>query len=415
MAAGSSKGKIRRIGFRITPMNHETSGVEVRSLPQTGETHENSHGFTLSRVAVFSSVILAILLLATTLVCLTWSYLWEGAVFRKWQIVPFSLTLLFIPMSILGWHRSDIWVRFLYRISSIWLGVLSFCVAASIASWIVFGLAKWLGLGVESPVVAGAFFGFACAVSIYAILNAGRVRITRVDVELPNLPDGWRSRRAALITDLHLGNLNGAEFASHIVARLQRLGPDVVFISGDLFDGTRARLDRLAAPLTRLRAPLGVYFVTGNHEEFVDRAEYTRVVEGLGIRVLHNEKITVEDLQIVGVHDGEAGDPELFHQVLKRVELDLGRPSILLVHRPANLSIAAEAGISLQLSGHTHGGQFWPWTLIVSRLYGRFAYGLNRLGNLMVYTTSGAGTWGPPMRTGTKSEIVLLRFVSSGI
>jgi hypothetical protein len=106
----------------------------------------------------------------------------------------------------------------------------------------------------------------------------------------------------------------------------------------------------------------------------------------------------------------EAGNPTELRSILRQAQIDRRQPSILLAHRPVNLSIAEEEGISLQVSGHTHGGQIWPWNLVVLRVYGRFASGLSRLGKLQVYTSNGVGTWGPPLRVGTKSEIVLIRF-----
>ena len=183
-----------------------------------------------------------------------------------------------------------------------------------------------------------------------------------------------------------------------------------VFISGDLFDGPEANPDVLVKPWTMLSAPAGVFYVTGNHEEFGDRTTLIDAVQRTGIRVLNNEKVDVDGLQIVGVHDGEAGDPRQFRAWLRRAELDGSRASILLAHQPSNLPIAEEEGISLQLSGHTHGGQIWPWTWMAARVHGRFNHGLNRFGKLLVYTSYGAGTWGVPMRVGTKSEITLIRF-----
>ena len=150
--------------------------------------------------------------------------------------------------------------------------------------------------------------------------------------------------------------------------------------------------------------------MTGNHDEFVDRSIFLNAVKGTGIRVLNNEKVNVDALQVIGIHDSEAENPAELRSILRQVQVDPLRPSILLAHRPVNLPEAEAEGISLQLSGHTHGGQMWPWNLLVSRIYGRAAHGLSRLGKLQVYTSNGVGTWGPPLRVGTKSEIVLIKF-----
>jgi predicted MPP superfamily phosphohydrolase len=123
--------------------------------------------------------------------------------------------------------------------------------------------------------------------------------------------------------------------------------------------------------------------------------------------------LEVQGLQIVGVHDGSAQNDREFREILARARIDRNRPSILLHHRPTHLSIPSEAGISLQLSGHTHRGQFWPWSHVVFMVYGPFAYGLHRLGSLQVITSSGVGTWGPPVRVATRSEIVLIEFISA--
>jgi hypothetical protein len=133
----------------------------------------------------------------------------------------------------------------------------------------------------------------------------------------------------------------------------------------------------------------------------------------VGVRVLNNEKVTIDGLQIVGIHYRESVNPQLFRSILRRASLDSGRASILLTHAPDRPAVAEEEGVSLQLSGHTHGGQFLPYTWIASRVYGRFVHGLSRIGNLLVFTNWGAGTWGAPMRVGTKPEIVLIRFESS--
>jgi predicted MPP superfamily phosphohydrolase len=215
---------------------------------------------------------------------------------------------------------------------------------------------------------------------------------------------------AALVSDAHLGHVRGPGFARRIVSMINRLRPDIVFIAGDWYDGTAADLHRLAEPWNELSVPLGAYFIAGNHEEFSDHTKYLEALKQSGIRVLNNEKVTVDGLQLVGVHHGDSADAQRLRSILQRAALERDQASVLLTHAPENLHVAEEEGISLQLSGHTHAGQFFPWTWAAARVYRQFVYGLSRLGNLMVYTSSGVGTWGPPLRVGTQSEIVLIQF-----
>lgn len=322
---------------------------------------------------------------------------------------PPGLTLAFVATTFLGRRYPNFGLRWLYRIAVLWLGILNFSFFGACATWVVSAAALWLPFHVEPKFIAEAFLGTAIFVSIYGLVNANRLHVTHISVDLANLPEAWQGRNVALVTDLHLGSVRGARYASRMVARLQSLQPDAVFISGDLFDGPEANPDPLIEPLKKLSAPAGIFFVTGNHEEFTDPADLIRALERTGIRVLNNEKVDIQGLQIVGVHDRETGDPRQFRALLRQAELDRSRASILLAHQPSSLAIAEEAGISLQLSGHTHGGQIWPWTWLAARVHGRFNYGLNQFGKMLVYTSSGAGTWGVPMRVGTKSEIVLIR------
>jgi predicted MPP superfamily phosphohydrolase len=374
----------------------------------TADSVSHDTRFPRSRIIVFVTVFLSVLLAANWFVGATWNHFSGMTAVPAWEIIGPGLTLAFIAVTLLGLRYSNFGLRLLYRISAVWLGVLNFSFLAACAIWIVSAAAMWLPFHFEPKVIAETFFGAAMLASIYGLVNANRLKVTRITVDLPNLPAVWQGREVALVTDLHLGNVRGARFASRVVAKLQSLEPAAVFISGDLFDGPEANPDPLVEPWKRLSAPAGIYYVTGNHEEFGDRANLIAAVQRTGIRVLHNEKVDVHGMQIVGVHDREAGDPQQFHSLLRQAELDGSRASILLAHQPSNLAIAEESGISLQLSGHTHGGQIWPWTWVAARVHGRFNHGLNRFKKLLVYTSSGAGTWGVPMRVGTKSEIVLI-------
>ncbi|MBV8053123.1 MAG: metallophosphoesterase [Acidobacteriaceae bacterium] len=229
-------------------------------------------------------------------------------------------------------------------------------------------------------------------------------------MRLANLPEAWRGRRAALISDLHLGHVRNGSFLRRMVATVLSEEPDAIFIAGDLFDGTAIDARLAAEPLKQLAAPQGVYFVAGNHDQFRDDRKYLNAVADTGIRVLSNEKVEVDGLQIIGVPYRNAFHRSRFASILQAIGLERDRASILLTHAPDHPDIAEAAGISLQLAGHTHLGQFIPWSWIVRRIYRQFVYGLSRIGNMQAFTSSGAGTWGPPLRLGSNPEIVVLEF-----
>ena len=320
------------------------------------------------------------------------------------------LSVSFVAASLLAHQYFNPLVRVIYSVASVWLGLVNFFFLAACASWIVYGVPLLFGVHLEKHAVALICFGLGLVSGIAAVVNASWTRVVRVIVKLPNLPPAWRGRTAALVSDLHLGHVRNTGFLRRIVRKISELRPDILFIPGDMFDGTAVDLDGICEPWTEFSAPFGAFFIAGNHEQFYSSEQYFDAVSKAGIRVVQNEKIVVDGLQIVGVHYHDSRNVESFRSILRKAEVDRNAASILLVHDPNLLPIAVEAGISLQLSGHTHRGQFFPFTLIVSRIYKKFAYGLQRLGDLQVFTSCGVGTWGPPMRLGSNPEIVLMRF-----
>jgi uncharacterized protein len=357
------------------------------------------------RILVIAGLILAL----NAFTGASWSFFSGRPGALATQIASGVLVVSFVGAMLLGFRHASVWLRTVYAVSAVWIGALNFAFFAALGCWLTAGIAHLAGWPVPRPALAELWFGAAFLAVGYGLINARWLRVTRVTVALAHLTEAWNGRTLALVSDLHLGHVLGPRFVRKIVARLRSLRPEAVLISGDMFDGTPIGLDRLVADWRGFRPGQGIFYVTGNHDEFAERRIYLEAVRRTGIRVLDNEKIVVNGLQIVGVHDAEAHDPAILTDILERAQLDPGRPSILLAHQPVNLAVAEAAGISLQLSGHTHRGQVWPWRWLVGRIYGRFAYGLNRFGRLLVYTSSGAGTWGPPLRVGTKSEIVLLR------
>jgi uncharacterized protein len=247
-----------------------------------------------------------------------------------------------------------------------------------------------------------------------------RPRVVDVEIPLPDLLPALDGFTIAQISDVHIGPTIKRDFLRRIVEIVNSLDVDLVAITGDLVDGSVEQLAEHVEPLRGLRARHGAYFVTGNHEYYSGAAAWIAHLRRLGIHVLLNEHVVLRhegaSLLIAGVTDYSAhrfdptqrSDPQT---ALAGAPPEL-RPRVLLAHQPRTAAAAADAGFDLQLSGHTHGGQFWPWNLFV-RLQQPFTAGLNRLGRLWVYTSRGSGYWGPPKRLGVPSEIARVRLVQA--
>jgi predicted MPP superfamily phosphohydrolase len=360
----------------------------------------------------FIAVAQSVLWLAHILLYKTWTFSpasgTPGALWIKLALGFLSVS--FVAASLLAFRYTNAAVRGFYKAAAVWLGLLSFLFIAAVSSWIIFGVARVAGLELNFHRMVEWLFGAALVAGLLGVFNASWTRITRTTVRLANLPASWRGRKAALISDLHLGHVRNGSFLRRMVAKILREEPDAIFIAGDLYDGTAIDARRAAEPLSDLAAPHGVYFVAGNHEQFRDDNKYLHAVAAAGVRVLSNEKVEADGLQIIGVPYSNATHDGRFASVLHGIGLDRDRASILLTHAPDRPEIAEAAGVSLQLSGHTHLGQFIPWSWIARRVYRQFVYGLSRIGKMQVFTSSGAGTWGPPLRLGSNPEIVMLEF-----
>lgn len=264
-------------------------------------------------------------------------------------------------------------------------------------------LARVMSAGVGVVGAGTAAFGVGRAV--------GQVPVKPIRIPVARLPPSMAGLRIVQLTDIHVGPTIGKRFVEQLVAQTNALEPDVIAITGDLVDGTVEHLGELVRPLSGLRARHGVFFVTGNHEYYSGVDGWLAFLPTLGIRVLHNERVRLETaggpLEIAGVTDYTAGEfgerhaPDLAKAVAGR---DPAVPLVLLAHQPRAADEAASLGVDLQLSGHTHAGQIWPFGLAV-RLTTPYVRGLHRVGAMQLYVSCGTGYWGPPMRVGTEAEI----------
>lgn len=262
----------------------------------------------------------------------------------------------------------------------------------------------------------------ALAMTLLGLFNARRrARIVHVAVPVRNLPADLQGFTIAQISDIHVGPTIKHPYLRAIVDAVNALDADVVAVTGDLVDGSVKQLAPHTAPLAALRARHGVYFVTGNHEYYSNAAEWIAEVRRLGLRVLLNEHVVIHvaesSLVLAGVTDYSAHQFDPSQRSDPRAAL-AGAPAgaavrVLLAHQPRSAFAAAEAGFDLQLSGHTHGGQFVPWNFFVP-LQQPFVAGLHKLHQLWVYTSRGTGYWGLPKRLGAPAEITCLRLVASG-
>jgi predicted MPP superfamily phosphohydrolase len=254
--------------------------------------------------------------------------------------------------------------------------------------------------------LAAGVGGVVAGLTAVGLRNAlGTVQVKELEIKLRGLPRELAGFKLVQISDVHVGPLLRKDWVSHVVDSIQSLKPDLVAITGDLVDGSVDELRDHVAPLKRIEAKHGVFFTTGNHEYYSGVEEWYAHLPTLGVRPLRNERVQVAPgLDIAGIED-PTGKPDLERALHGR---DESRALVLLAHQPRQFKEAAKRGVGLTLSGHTHGGQIWPFSWLVA-LAQPYLAGLHLLGDSQLYVSRGTGFWGPPMRVFAPAEITLLR------
>lgn len=288
---------------------------------------------------------------------------------------------------------------------------------AAIVAWAQPGLIDF-GALIEGSALSVVIL--AALMTLVGVWNARRTaRVVTIEIPIAGLPPGLHGFTIAQISDIHVGPTIKGGYVRNIVERVNRMNADMVAITGDLVDGNVRELGPHVASLSELSSRHGTFFVTGNHEYYSGVHAWVRELRSLGIRVLINEHVVLEHeesaIVVAGVTDPSAHHFEPAHRSSPGRAIEGAPPHalvrVLLAHQPKSAHAAADAGFDLQLSGHTHGGQFWPWNLVV-RMQQPFVAGLGRVRDLWIYTSRGTGYWGPPMRFGAPSEITRVRLVA---
>ncbi len=339
----------------------------------------------------------------------SWLLMPTALLARRIRTQPWSDRLAWTGLLLMGLF-SSLFVLTLLR-DALWL-------LASMLSWV------WPGAAWSAALVSGsavAVPALALIVTLWGLFNARRTAaVVQVEVPIDRLPPALHGFSIAQISDVHVGATIKRGYVQAIVERINALGVDMVAVTGDLVDGSVLELAHHVAPLGGLVSRHGTFFVTGNHEYYSGAHAWVDELRRLGLRVLMNEHVLLQHdesaLALAGVADYGAHHFDASHRSDPMAAIanvpDAVRLRVLLAHQPRSAAAAAKAGFHLQLSGHTHGGQFLPWNWLV-RLQQPFTAGLNRWQGLWVYTSRGTGYWGPPKRFGAPSEITHLRLVAA--
>lgn len=307
-------------------------------------------------------------------------------------------------------HQHDTrFTRSYYLMSGVWMGLM----VNFLLSFAIFYLIKLI-----IPVAFSSAWLFpvliillSLALSAYGLYNAFTPKVKDYVVEIKDLPDYWQDKYVVQISDAHLGPIYRNRSVTRMVKMVNELEPEAVFITGDLFDGMESDFSWMHHPFSSLETKQGIYYSFGNHDLYLGFNRVKKILSDSPIKILDNKLELVEGVQVIGIDYSFNRDFDLNKAILEQVSYDKNMPSILLYHEPRNIELSEQAGINLQLSGHTHRGQMFPFNLVASLFYKGYNHGLHTNGDFNLIVNSGLGTWGPPMRTMGKGEISRIKLI----
>lgn len=315
--------------------------------------------------------------------------------------IAFLIVALALPIAqVLLNFSSNLLIRSLYAVSAFWLGM-----SAYILLFFAVYLIGRLFIQIPSQTAGILIVGTALIISIYATFNTTKLKTEQINIPLNGLKSNIR---AVQISDVHLGPIRKFGFIRKMVNRILDLDPEIVFITGDLFDGSSKLPDNILKDFNRIKVP--ILFIMGNHDFYQGLNEVSNFMSTTPITILNNQTVDFKELQVVGVPF--SWDRKYLEETLKNIDYDQNKPNILLYHLPSEFEAAADAGIDIQLSGHTHAGQFLPFNYFVKLMF-PYISGLYENKGSFLYVSQGTGTLLPPMRLGSRCEITLINLTPS--
>ena len=329
----------------------------------------------------------------------------------RWIFLFFAVSTVFMIAGLAGFTNSlSVPGSMLYKLAATLMGLVLYMFISAL----LFHLLS-VFVTIKPDVQGLLVLALALGISVYGIINAYSTRVRKVEIPVRNLESEFTLMN---MSDIHIGHFRGVRFMGRLVKKTNRAKPDIVVITGDLFDGRIRLKQNVLEPLEELKSP--AFFIDGNHDGYTGVNKVKKLVANTGVRVLENEVVDLELIQLVGLNhmapdSNTVGmhDParkETMKSVLPQLNISTVKPSVLLHHSPDGIEFASKAGIDVYLAGHTHAGQLFPVTLINDLIF-KYNRGLNNYNGTRIFVSPGAGTFGPPMRVGTRSEINLIKLV----
>jgi uncharacterized protein len=293
---------------------------------------------------------------------------------------------------------------FIYKYGAVWIGVM---VTILMTSFLALFVALLFRLTYTSWWHAGIFIGGIIVLNIVGLYISFHPRIIEYTISL-KWEHNWHGKKIVMIADTHYGNIYNKKEAKSLVNTINTIAPNIVLIPWDFFDGPTIDFTWVAKEFSSIKAPYGILFSNGNHEEYRNTTPILAALEKANIKILNNKKLTIEGINFIGVTYHDTETISWLQRKLESIWIDKKAPNILLKHKPTLHKVAENYGIDVMVSGHSHKGQMFPFSLIAWSVYGKYVYGINTDKTLTSITTSGVWTWWPPQRIGTRGEIVVI-------